>query len=235
MKINFKPSRLLTKWLFTTALIIHGGSVARADYPATILADGPMVYYRLEETTGPVATDSSATGAFPGAYVTAGAFPTLGQPGITTNSITLSSGQPGVVSVGNYPELNQQAPFSFEIWARPTSVPSGGDYRCPVGNFSGWTATPTGWYVYQTPDVPSAFVLVTPAGVWIPTANYSVLNWYHLAGTYGGTIMRFYVNGVLIGQSALGCVANNTGNALALGQRGDGYGTFAGGLDEFAY
>lgn len=211
--------------------------VAHADYPATILADNPMVYYRLEETSAAVANDSSSTGAFPGAYVTAGVFPTLGQPGITTNSIALSSGQPGLVTAGHYPELNQQAPFSFEIWARPTSVPSGGDYRCPVGNFSGWgAAIPSGWYVYQTPDVPSALAFVTPSGVWISTTSYSVLNWYHLVGTYDGVNMRFYVNGVLIGtQAAAGYVANTSVNALALGQRGDAYGTFDGGLDEFAY
>ncbi|MGC3961097.1 MAG: hypothetical protein QM813_25160 [Verrucomicrobiota bacterium] len=171
------------------------------------------------------------------AYITAGTFPVLGQPGITTNSITLSSGQPGLVTAGYYPEFNQSTPFSFEIWARPTSIPTGGDYRCPIGNFSGWgAAVPSGWYVYQTPDVPSALALVTPTGVWISYPNYSVLNWYHLVGTYDGNNIRFYVNGVLIGtQSAATYVANTSPTAVALGQRGDGYGTFDGGLDEFAY
>jgi len=180
MKTKLRPSSLIPKWLFVAALVIQCGWIARADYPATILADGPLVYYRLGETSGSVASDSSSTGSFPGAYVAAGAFPTLGQPGITTNSITLSSGQPGVVTVGYYPELNQQAQFSFEIWARPTSVPSGGDYRCPVGNFSGWAvAVPSGWYIYQTPDVPSALALVTPSAVSPHTNTISGAQLYY--------------------------------------------------------
>ena len=146
------------------------------------------------------------------------------------------------MSVGYYPELNQPGPFSFEIWARPVSVPTGGNYRCPIGNSPAFgTATQSGWYVYQTPDVPSEFALVTPTGdIFIQTTNYTILNWYHLAGTYDGTNMSFYVNGALIGtQKASSYVANSVNNAnacvLALGERGDGYGNFDGELDEAAF
>ena len=238
MKMIKLLPRLKHTWPLAAALVLQGTLTAQAaDYPSTILADGPIAYYRLEETSGTFAADSSASGAFPGTYVAAGAFPTLGQPGIDTNSIGLSASQTAAVTAGYYPELNAQAPFSFEIWARPTSIPSDGNYRCPVGNFSGWgAAVPSGWYIYQTPDVPSALALVTPTGIWISTANYSVFNWYHLAGTYDGTNMSFYVNGVLVGtQDASVYVANTVANPLALGQRGDDYGYFDGGVDEFAY
>jgi hypothetical protein len=218
-------------------------AASAADYPTTILADHPIAYYRLEETSGSTAADSSASGAFPGTYNISGSYPLLGQPGIVTNSITLSVSQPSSVTAGYYDALNKPAPFSFEIWARPTSTDPV-NYRCPIGNFSGWgTATQSGWYIYQTPGSPSTFAFIAAgSGVWITSPAVTLLNWYHLVGTYDGANMSFYVNGVLIGtQNAAGYEANSVNNAgvnpIALGNRGDasGYGAFDGGLDEFAY
>jgi hypothetical protein len=246
-----KSTRKLTIWNFKSlpfmaalALMMSIRAASALDYPSTVLADNPIAYYRLEETSGYVAADSSASGTFPGDYIVNGAFPFLGWPGIDTNSIAVSAslGFANYVSVGYYPELNQPGPFSFEVWARPVSIPTGGNYRCPIGNSPAFgTATYSGWYVYQTPDVPSEFALVTPTGdVFIQTTNYSIGNWYYLAGTYDGTNMSFYVNGALIGtQRANAYVANSVNNAglctLAIGQRGDGYGNFDGELDEAAF
>lgn len=229
---------------FAAAFALLGiRAASAADYPTTILADNPICYLRLEETSGSTAADSSASGAYPGVYNFVGGYPLLGQPGIDTNSITLSVAQLfAAVTVGYYDALNQQAPFSFEIWARPTSIDSV-NWRCPIGNFSGWgTATQSGWYVYQSPGAPSTFACITASGVWITSPAITLFNWYHLVGTYDGTNMSFYVNGVLIGtQNASGYTANSVNNAgvnpIALGYRGDasGYGEFDGGLDEFAY
>jgi hypothetical protein len=240
-----KKSTLWKKQLlpFVAALVVSGVRTASAvDYPGTILADHPIAYYRLEETSGTTAVDSSASGAFPGTYVVNGANPLLGQPGITTNSIALTVSQPSSVTAGYYDALNQQAPFSFEIWAKPISTDVA-NYRCPIGNFSGWgTATQSGWYIYQVAGSPTAFACITASGVWIQSPAISLFNWYHLVGTYDGTNMSFYMNGALVNTvSAAGYTANSVNNAgvnpIALGNRGDasGYGAFDGGLDEFAY
>ena len=234
--------------LSVATLAFLGLQAARADYPSTILADKPLGYYRLEETGGATtAVDSSASGAYSGTYINNGLspYPIQGQPGIDTNSIELSAAAaniPDYVAVGYYPEFNQPGPFSFEVWARPTSVPTGGNYRCPIGNSPAFgTATASGWYVYQTPDVPSELALVTPTGdIFISTTNYTILNWYYIAGTYDGTNMSFYLNGVLVGtQKASAYVANSVNNpnacVFAIGQRGDGYGNFDGDLDEAAF
>jgi len=241
-----KPTFLLyfARGILTAASLIFACSKTdAADYKSTILADQPIAYYRLEETNGTTASDSSASGAFPGTYIANGTFPILGWPGIETNAIALSSSQGGnYVQIGYYPELNQPGPFSFEIWARPISVPVNGNYRCPIGNSPGYgTATQSGWYVYQTPDSPSELALVTPTGdIFITTTNYAVLKWNHIAGTYDGTNMSFYVNGALAGtERATAYVANDVNNpgacVFALGQRGDGYGNFDGDLDEAAF
>ena len=245
--MKLTTTRKLTMWKkkllpFAAVLVLSGVRTAGAvDYPTTILADNPIAYYRLEETSGTTAVDSSASGLFPGVYNFSGGYPVLGQPGIDTNSIGLSAAQSASVTAGYYSELNQQAPFSFEIWARPISTDPA-NWRCPIGNFSGW-GNPSGWYVYQSPGSPSTFALITqPAGVWITSPNITLFNWYHLVGTYDGANMSFYMNGVLIGtQNAAGFVANSVNNSgvnpIALGYRGDasGYGAFDGGVDEFAY
>jgi hypothetical protein len=244
MKLTKKSTMWKKQMLpFAAALVLAGVRTASAvDYPSTILADHPIAYYRLEETSGTTAADSSASGLFPGTYIVNGSHPLLGQPGIDTNSITLSVAQASSVTAGYYAELNQQAPFSFEIWARPVSTDPA-NFRCPIGNFSGWgTATQSGWYVYQSSGSPNTFAFITASGVWITSPTITLLNWYHLVGTYDGTNMRFYMNGAPVGtNSAAGYVANSVNNSgvnpIALGNRGDssGYGAFDGGLDEFAY
>lgn len=245
MKTKTKATILKKQMLpFLAALVLSGvRTVNAADYPSTILADNPIAYYRLEETSGSTAVDSSASGAYSGVYNFVGSYPLQGQPGIDTNAIGLSVANPGAVTIGYYDALNQQAPFSVEIWAYPISTDPA-NYRCPVGNFSGWgTATQSGWYIYQIAGSPTAFAFITASGVWIQSPAVPLFNWYHLVGTYDGTNMNFYVNGVLAAptQSAVSYVANSVNNAgvnpIALGFRGDssGYGAFDGSVDEFAY
>jgi hypothetical protein len=234
--------------LLAAACLLLGIRAANAvDYPSTILGDNPIAFYRFNETSGSTVTDSSATAQFPGTYVYSDdlLYPQLGQPGIDTNSIYVSASDstPGYADAGYYAQFNEQAPFSFEIWAKPSSLDPV-NYRCPVGNFSGWnTATQSGWYVYQTPGTPSTFAFVLqPSGTWINNASITAGAWYHLVGTYDGTNASFYVNGVLIGTANVagsGYVANSVnnanGNPLGIGERGDYSQFFSGNLDDFAY
>jgi len=231
----------------TAAFMLLGLSAAQAAYPDVILSDNPVCFLRLNESQGAAtAVDSSASGAYPGAYVYSSdnLYPMLQQPGIDSNSIALSVSDPSSVTIGYDDALNQQGPFSFEIWARPVSSDPL-NYRCPVGNFSGWgTAVQSGWYIYQNPGLPSSFTFVTPAGGWIQSSAIAMLDWYHLAVTCdANTNFAFYLNGTLVGtQSGVGIFVastlNNFGvNPITLGNRGDssGYGAFDGGLDDFAY
>jgi hypothetical protein len=235
-RTNITPQRPVLPFL--AAIALFGLPAANAaTYSDTVKADNPIAYYRLEETSGATAADSSASGAYSATYNVAGAYPQLGQPGIDTNSISLSSAAGASGIAGYYADFNPQGPFSFELWARPTSAPTGGDHRCPIGNFGGWGTGGgygSGWYIYQTPNPGSAFALVSaPTGVWI-TSSYSLFTWYHLVGTYDGTNFALYVNGALMGSAPHATYLANPGNPMGIGQRADGYGTWDGNLDEVA-
>jgi hypothetical protein len=227
------------RWLavLATLALLGPPAVKAATYSATVRADNPLAYYRLEETSGGTAADSSASGLYPATYNINGAYPELGQPGIDINSISLQAATPTSVTAGYYPEFNPQGPFSFEVWVRPTSAPTGCDYRCPIGNFGGWGSgggNGSGWYVYQTPNPGSGFAFIIPqTGVWI-TSGYSLYTWYHMVGTYDGTTASFYINGTLLATQAASGYLANPGFALGIGQRADGYGFFDGNLDEVA-
>src|SRR6185369_4506977 len=83
------------------AVAAFGSYQAGAAYPDLILSDHPVAYYRLEETSGSTASDSSVS-HLDGAYTFNGAAtsPSLGQPGINTNSISFVGGaDSGYVSI----------------------------------------------------------------------------------------------------------------------------------------
>ncbi len=79
---------------FAAALALLGAREAGAlDYPSTILADHPSAYYRLEETSGTTAVDSSVNSQNATYIYNSGLTdPQLGLPGITTNSILFNGG-----------------------------------------------------------------------------------------------------------------------------------------------
>src|SRR5579859_407036 len=77
---------------FATAVVLFISRVANAAYPDLILSDHPVAYYRLEETSGSTAIDSSTNGLNANYIFDTGqdgTFPELGLPGITTNSVFL--------------------------------------------------------------------------------------------------------------------------------------------------
>src|SRR5438128_7531980 len=83
-------------------------------YRASVLADHPVAYWRLDEETGTVLVDASGNGN-DGTY--AGAV-TLGQPGaLASDSDTAAGVGPagGAASVASTPSL-QGNPVTLEIW-----------------------------------------------------------------------------------------------------------------------
>src|SRR2546421_9976210 len=104
--------------LFSPARRAHAAS----SYPATVLADNPSAHYRLEETSGVAAADSSVNGvAAAYTYNSANTYPQLGLPGITTHSSLFNGGRFST-DVG-----------SVDIPPSALITPAAGDGRPPTG------------------------------------------------------------------------------------------------------
>src|SRR5213592_584293 len=90
------------------------GPTTPPSYKASVLADHPVAYWRLDEATGTVMVDASGNGN-DGAY--AGAV-TLGQPGALASDGDTAAGvgpAGGTASVASTPSL-QVNPVTIEIW-----------------------------------------------------------------------------------------------------------------------
>ncbi len=90
------------------------GSTAPS-YRTTVLADNPVSYWRLGESSGTTAADEQGTN--PGTYVGS---PTLGQPGLLTgdpNTAVAFNGSSAKVEVASV-----QTPRTIEAWVKTTST-----------------------------------------------------------------------------------------------------------------
>ena len=238
--------------VYSAIVLLAPAAANAADYPTTILADKPVAYYRLEETSGSVAADSSGN-QLDATYLqnTAATYPLLGQPGIDTNSAFFNGGANAahvdipynILLSPTNADGKTGAPFSAECWAQATSE-SLSDYTSPLamsGAYSGaYASYGSGWNFYQTQGPGSKWALfIRGATVYIFNGpSVTLLQWYHLAVTWDGTNAAFYVNGVSQGSApiiyyAVDPVAAYDGSIGSGPQTG--HGAFAGGVDEVAF
>jgi hypothetical protein len=197
---------------------------AATSYASAVLADGPIAYWRLGETSGTTAVD--ATGHVNGTY--AGGY-TLGQPSaLSTDSNPSASfnGSNASVNVADSAAMRLNGAFTVEFWAKEKSFVNswpGIMVKGPSANASGyliWYGT-NGALHFKRNNVD----LATPAGVFTTTA------WHYYAVTYDGATLRWYVDGASVASKSVAFPAN-TGTAMLQLGRGDQYGNEF--LDEVA-
>jgi hypothetical protein len=195
--------------LLPAVVLIGGGAFqAYADYPATVLANGPIAYWRLNETAQPPAGDtavnSGSLAAAANGYYVAGA--THPEPGalVGQTSDTAASFTGGArVAIPYQAGLNPSGPFTVECWAYKDP---GTGY--PLGVFSALQyvggAERRGWLIYDN-DANWQFRLGDGAG-YIATTQGGTANvgeWYHLVGVFDGANAILYVNGVAVSTVAI--------------------------------
>jgi len=178
---------------------------ARADYQSTVVDQGPVGYWRLNETTAPVANGTTANlgslgSSAMGTYVGS---PTHHLPGPFTGSLAVGfDGSSQYVSTPWVTGLNTST-FSIELWVNPAQVPK----FAYIASSAQLTSPRSGWYLAQddgsTFGFGSAFVFrtfaqngTTPAWT-VATPVPPAGTWTHLVITYDGTIGAMYTNGSL--------------------------------------
>jgi hypothetical protein len=165
----------------TTALSFN------ATYPATVIADKPVAYYRMNDASGTTAVDSSGNG-HNGTY-TAGY--SLNQAGLiagdtSAKSVSFASGY------GTSAATWTQQAVTAECWIKPTAADISGSARI-IGN--AWSDHDgNGFMVWITNGT-----LGFNAGWDAPVANVALVagQTYHVVGTYdSATGATVYVNGL---------------------------------------
>jgi glucose/arabinose dehydrogenase len=188
----------------TTDGCVVSGRLSRlssgADYRALVLGDGPVGYWRLGEASGTTAADE--TGANPGTYVNG---PTLGVAGAlkgSSNTAASFNGSTQFVDVPSSASLNASSGVSVEAWVKPAVMPGAGN----TGTIAMKASDPPYAYWLQVIDTGGAKFGVGVGGVNHPLSAAGVVaagSWYHLVGTYDGSVQRLYVNGALVASQSL--------------------------------
>ena len=186
------------------------GFTHTAAYRTQVLADEPLAYWRLGESSGTSAADASGnanTGTYAGS-------PALGATGaLAGNSDTAVSfdGVDDNVSVAHNAVLNLNGSFSLEFWAKQTAFAN----TSPGIINKGTSSTADGYLIWANSSGTLGFKrnnvnAASAAGAL--TSSYK-----HFVVTYDGVTLRWYVNGALSTSTALSYPSNASSAALTLG------------------
>jgi len=184
-------------------IIVQEAAPATAPYVSRVLADDPILYYRLNETAGPVAANSGSQGAAgDGTYAGSVAY---AQPGPRP-----SAGQPGIEYQNTAPDFSGGGRVELPDGVLPT----GSDARTIEGWFNGGNNNQS-FFHYGTgsgSDPAGRRMSVTASNGRVAVAvsghNFGVGGlglkdgWHHLAvvlpdGATQSNEWQFYVDGVL--------------------------------------
>lgn len=232
-----KNNRLMIRTgLAGAALLTLVAAAAQgAEYPTSVLAEGPVAYWRFNETTAspPIreVANLGTVGAAANGYLVLDA--AMGEPGKIGSAVRLVNSGNVIGYCGSKVDvpfnagINPRPPFSIEFWAKPNRLGVDATGSCPISSLEPqWYGggNRSGWLFYMNNAGRWEFRLGTTsgyAGICTGTGggNASIGAWQHIVGTYDGTTARLYANGVLIG-SAAAPVANWTPNrqsALRIG------------------
>ena len=164
---------------------------APSPYEAAVLADAPVGYWRLGESGGTTAKDSSGNG-YDGAYVNG---PTLGTPGLLTNDPDTAvdfDGKNDYVDLGNPSGLpDGTSSRSIEAWCETDTVASGYAWCMAYGRNSGSQA----FFIGRNGD--DLYVGGYGNDIIVPDF-WQVGVAHHIVATYDGTTASVYVDGVLL-------------------------------------
>ena len=215
---------------------VNPGGAAQA-----VLESHPVGFWRLNETVGPTATNQGTLGAtvnltgYGGVTVgAAGPRPNPYNGFEADNRAVSANGDDGKLETPYHPGLNP-ARFTIACWARVTGAP--GNHRSPVTSRVGQGGEQAGYLFYATPADTWEFWTGSGSSWNVLTGGPLAYDqWTHLVGTYDGTTLRFYTNGVMAGSEDFAFRPNDRYPFRIGGGATEGAGQyfFAGDVDEVA-
>jgi hypothetical protein len=191
---------------------------AAKTYSATVLADHPVAYWRMDDTTGSTMIDASGNannGRYVGAY-------SLGQPSAIAGGAVAFDGQSGAASVMNSPSL-QVDTVTIEAWIKKRTDTEYGVYVAK--NVAPGGGAGSGWFqLLNSHHNGQLEFRVTSDGAPVVVSNSTLAlnSWYYVVATYDGATAKLYVNGKLDGTLKVTAVPKQTADPLFIGRRTDG-------------
>lgn len=187
-------------------------------YATVVSSHNPVAYWRLNEPAGTYsATDtigsrqaSSSNGDLEGDIAWAQEGALLGDAdGAVRFTGYSAAGRAGRAKLEASFDATLNPPVSsIECWAMLSG--SSGAYRSPLTSRDGSTGVAKGYVFYVGPAGNWEFWLGNGTNWTALTGDAAALNeWAHLVGTYDGTTMRFYVNGMSVDSTATAYVPND--------------------------
>ncbi len=204
-------------------------------YAQVVLADSPVAYWRLDETTGVTARDFSGHGN--DATYIGGVH--AGSPGAIANDPDTGAtfdGATGYLDAGNVFAFAGSEPFSVEAWVRGASMQSyGGVFSRedtaggpPSEGYLAFVSPGDGVYGFQRLDGNSLTSITS-------MSNANASHYDHVVATYDGNVMTLYVNGVAQAtETASFPIAGATHDFVVGAEVGGAEDFFEGQLDEVA-
>lgn len=207
-------------------------------YSASVLADGPTAYWKLNETSGSLLTD--VAGGHQGSYnlnrVERGI---TGPRGIAPDGATrVKLTTAGIsASVPYTPNLNPAGAFSVECWVKPDL--SGNTGKAVLSSQNRNTGR-AGYVIYQGNSGNCWDAQLGSGGSFVALGGRTGIvagRWDHLVLTYNGSeTASLYVNGTLERSTTFVLpFRNNLSVPLEIGSRSGGELPFAGAIDEVAF
>jgi hypothetical protein len=201
-------------------------------YATEVLADTPIAYWRLGESSGTSAADSSGNNRN-GTYVGA---PSLGSPGLVTgdpNTSVSFNGTNQSVDVADAPAFNLTGDLTLEAVVNMTG---GENYRTIVAKHDGAGDVSTYELRVQGSTGALQFVQRSTTGAYMTVTSNTTLaanTTYHIAATKSGSTVTLYINGVGDRTATFSSPVASNSRPLRIARR-DGSKAFAGRIDEVA-
>ena len=162
-------------------------------------------------------------------------------PGVINQQLAMDfNGKSNFISVGS-PSLGITNKFTITAWVRWDTIPSGGNQWANILTYTSKTGNGDNgifWLQHSQDNSKFEFAVQTSNGRVYTQSNTTTKKgiWYHLAGTYDGSTVKLYVNGVLESSTSnTGSIASLSNLELTIGEwanSSDKYRRFNGQIDE---
>lgn len=152
-------------------------------------------------------------------------FTTTSSSGTVRRSLQFN-GTNSHVRVADNPSLRAAGAWTLEAWIKPTAAVAGHRHIAGKNNYE-ISVEPSGSGF-------RALAELRIGGTWFSAASpaYALNQWYHIAGTYDGSVLRIFVNGTLAGSQAATGNVDQTTNPFYIGSADGAGDIFNGSIDE---